>query len=79
MLQHTVSNFAVWYRFSVYNATDVTADRNYSSLASIASWLSACLAAKELQYQIHTPEQLIDDEVLGVWQTASQWLTHHVR
>ena len=63
----------------MYNVTDVTTDRNHSSFASIASWLSACLAAKELQYQIHTPEQLIDDEALGVWQTATQWLSLLVR
>ena len=63
----------------MYNATDVTADRNHSSFAAIARWLSACLAAKELQYQIHAPKQLIDDEALGVWQAATQWLSHLVR
>ncbi|KAL3131728.1 DnaJ subfamily C member 16 [Trebouxia sp. C0009 RCD-2024] len=67
------------HRFSVHNATDVTVDRNHSSFVSIAAWLSACLAAKQLPYRIDTPEQLVDDEALGVLQTASQWLSHLTR
>lgn len=67
------------HRFSVYNATDVTVDRNHSSFVSIATWLSTCLAAKKLQYQIDTPEQLVDDEALGALRIASQWLSHLMR
>lgn len=57
----------------------MTADRTHSSFAAIAGWLSDCLAAKRLEYQIDTPDQLIDDEALGALQTAAQWLVHVAR
>ena len=63
----------------MYNATDVTTERNQSSFTAIASWLSACLAAKQLQHHIDTPEQLIDEEAPGLWQVGSVWVSTLVR
>lgn len=74
-----LSSWLLCHRFSVYNATDVTVDRAHSSFVSIATWLSVCLAAKELQFRIDTPEQLVDDEALGVLETASRWLSYLMR
>ena len=63
----------------MYNATDVSTERNHSSFTSIASWMSACLATKYLQHQVDTPEQLLDDEAPGLAQTAIDWASNLVR